>query len=270
MSFQLMAWASDQVTGSPTKKAVLLALANAANHHTGECFPSVARLCDETEFGSTAVKNALASLERDGFVRRERRRRSDGSLGTYTYVFPHVDRAADLGTPDGQPETPDVPRPETAPVPRPETRGVSRNLEVPNRDVSPYGETQGARATAVVTRVGWKVDKRPVTDDEERVAREVLAAWNREARQALAAQSWLAKIVMRCREHPELTVADHEELIRRTLSDPWWRGTPSPSVVYGNDAIFERAMAAARSAAPAERALDIAEAAINEARRGLA
>ena len=51
------------------------------------------------------------------------------------------------------------------------------------------------------------------------------------------------------------------------LAEPWWRGAASPSVLYGNDAIFERAMTTASMAAPAERALDIAEAAINEARR---
>ena len=91
-----MAWAAEQRTGSGTRKAVLMALANVANHHSGECHPSVARLCEETEFGRTTVKEALTALVEQGLVTRQRRRRADGSLGTYTYTFPHVERADDL------------------------------------------------------------------------------------------------------------------------------------------------------------------------------
>ncbi len=261
MSFQLMAWASEQTTGSPTRKAVLLALANAANHHTGECFPAVERICEETELGDSAVRRALAALVEQGLIGRARRRRQDGSLGTYTYTFPHVERAPDLPVPEPEP-----PVRGTGGLP---VRGAARNLEVPNRRSEPTVPhvDAGRPAAVMVTRRGWKVDGRQVTEQEEQLARSVLAEWNREARQSLAARSWLAKIVMRHREHPELTVADHAALIHRTLAEPWWRGAASPSVLYGNDAIFERAMTTASMAAPAERALDIAEAAINEARR---
>lgn len=120
-----MAWATEQKTGSPTRKAVLLALANAANHHTGHCHPSVDRLCEETELGQTAVKNALSALVKDGFVSRQRKRRQDGSLGTYEYT---------LG---GQPQTPDDPRPQT--------RGVSQNQEVLNQEENPLPAAPATR-----------------------------------------------------------------------------------------------------------------------------
>lgn len=84
-----MAWAAEQATGSPTRKAVLMALANAANHHTGSCHPSIERLAEETEFSPSAVKRALSELAAAGHITRKRRRRGDGSLGTYTYEFPH-------------------------------------------------------------------------------------------------------------------------------------------------------------------------------------
>lgn len=88
----------------------------------------------------------------------------------------------------------------------------------------------------------WQVDRRPVTELEERRATEVLATWNELAGQQLTARDWLASIVMRDREHPELTVEQHRELIKRNLDAPWWKGAASPSVIYGSAAQFERAM----------------------------
>lgn len=93
-----MAWASQQKTGSPTKKAVLLALANRANHDTGDCHPSVDTIAEETELGTATVKRALKDLADDGFVVRTRRRRKDGSLGTYSYEFATGSERADQGS----------------------------------------------------------------------------------------------------------------------------------------------------------------------------
>ena len=88
MSYQLMAWASAQTTGSPTRKAVLLALANRANHEDGLCYPSVELLAAETELSERAVRQALTDLAESGLISRTRRRRADGSLGVYDYYFP--------------------------------------------------------------------------------------------------------------------------------------------------------------------------------------
>lgn len=97
MSFQLMAWAARQRTGSPTRKAVLMALANATNHHTGLCNPSIETIAEETEFGETAIKRALKELcdpsEGVGLTRK-RARRGDGSLSVYEYTFPDTARDA--------------------------------------------------------------------------------------------------------------------------------------------------------------------------------
>lgn len=95
MSVQLIAWAYEQRVGSPTKKAVLLALANAANHHTGRCDPSIVRICEETELADRTVRRALVELCEARVISRERPRRSDGSLGRYRYVFPLVSSAAE-------------------------------------------------------------------------------------------------------------------------------------------------------------------------------
>lgn len=130
MSYQLMAWAAEQKTGSPTRKAVLLALANAANHHSGRCHPSVARIADETECSEKTVKRALADLDKSGYISRSRSRRKDGTFGIYQYGFPHVVPAADLETPASQPGTPNVSGPRDTVTPSPGDTVTPLNQEV--------------------------------------------------------------------------------------------------------------------------------------------
>jgi hypothetical protein len=37
-------------------------------------------------------------------------------------------------------------------------------------------------------------------------------------------------------------------IIQRNLADPWWKGLPSPRVIYARDDVFERAIEKVRSA----------------------
>ena len=140
MSFKLMAWAAEQTTGSGVEKTVLMALADRANADTGLCCPSVARIVEQTEFKQTAVKNALASLVKKGYVTRHRRRRQDGSLGSYHYEFQRNVTTVITGTAesliDDEPETPNGDL-GTGDVSRPGTADVSHNLEGPNQEVNP-------------------------------------------------------------------------------------------------------------------------------------
>ena len=57
----------------------------------------------------------------------------------------------------------------------------------------------------------------------------------------------MSKIVLRHREHPELSADDHAAIISVSLASPWWSGVPGPEVVYGNAALFERALESARA-----------------------
>lgn len=242
MSYQLMSWAATQTTGSPTRKAVLLALANRANHDTGQCNPSIRRICEETEFGATAVKSALFDLADAGLIVRRRRRRADGSLGTYTYTFPSVVPADDV-----EPEPGDGP-PEPGADPRPEPGADSLNQEVLNQEGSSTANAVDSLREEGIYDGGkrWAVDRKPVSIAEGRLAADVMRAWNELTGQELRAKSWLAKIVMRIREYPEATLDDHRYLIERNLANPWWSGPPTPSVIYGSDAQFERSVMYAR------------------------
>ena len=92
-------------------------------------------------------------------------------------------------------------------------------------------------------KVPGVVDRERVTRHEADLATVILAEWNRQAGLSQWSKQWLAKIIMRIREHPELTFDDHAEAIRVNLCNPWWKGTPTLAVIYGNDAQFERSLA---------------------------
>jgi len=53
-----------------TQKFVFLALCDAANDQ-GECYPSIATVCDKCSLSERAVQAAVRDLERLGYVRRE-------------------------------------------------------------------------------------------------------------------------------------------------------------------------------------------------------
>lgn len=55
----------------PTQKAVLVSLADNANDH-GECWPSVARICERTCFSERAVHRAIAWLEEHKVIQTDR------------------------------------------------------------------------------------------------------------------------------------------------------------------------------------------------------
>ena len=67
MSIEMLNWAFQLPLDSPADKAVLIALANHADP-TGDCWPSVARVCLYTSLSERAVRIALRRLEEQGLV----------------------------------------------------------------------------------------------------------------------------------------------------------------------------------------------------------
>ena len=59
--------------GDPAAKLVLLALADRADKETGQCWPSLARIAEDTELSVTTVKRRLNKLEERGLIRRDQR-----------------------------------------------------------------------------------------------------------------------------------------------------------------------------------------------------
>ncbi len=67
MSFKCMAWASEQKTGSSTKKLILLLLADRANDK-GKCFPSHTTIANDSELSRITVIRNIKSLEEQGLL----------------------------------------------------------------------------------------------------------------------------------------------------------------------------------------------------------
>ena len=59
--------------GDPLAKLLLIALADRADKDTGQCWPSIARLCEDTEMSRASVTRRLIKLEEQGLIKRQHR-----------------------------------------------------------------------------------------------------------------------------------------------------------------------------------------------------
>ncbi len=88
MSVGATTWAWSQKTESSGQRLVLLALADAAGGDEDDprvCWPSIARVSRMTGIGESTVKLHMERLADVGLITKvERRRRRDGTLGTWT------------------------------------------------------------------------------------------------------------------------------------------------------------------------------------------
>jgi len=98
VSFQAMAWAVEQKTGSASTKLVLLILANYADN-VGVCWPSQERLANDTDMTDRSIRNAVAALVAVGLVTVEERRGTSGVRKTNVYRLALPENISD-GEPD--------------------------------------------------------------------------------------------------------------------------------------------------------------------------
>jgi hypothetical protein len=128
-----------------TPKLVLLALCDCANDQ-GECYPSVPTLMEKCSAGERTVQDAIALLEREGYMRREFR---TGRSTVYWITDPRNWRTpADSAPPQIPHPTPAVaapPPPQTAhPTP---ANGAPRTINEPSIEPS-QKQSQPARKRA--------------------------------------------------------------------------------------------------------------------------
>lgn len=103
MSNDAINWAVEQADLAPGVKFVLFALADRGGDYDGEdwtCYPSVERIMKFTNQSRATVERALATLDGLGLISRKRRRRSDGTLGVYTFTLHRVRRDRSKGGPE--------------------------------------------------------------------------------------------------------------------------------------------------------------------------
>lgn len=90
MSAEHVGWAFRQKGLAPTRKLVLVALADRCNKDTLRCDPSIRKLMEDTGLARTTVFRALESLEQDGFITKVPRKRENGSDTSCEYRFPGI------------------------------------------------------------------------------------------------------------------------------------------------------------------------------------
>lgn len=238
MSVHVSSWVLRHSEAKLGARLVLLVIADHASDDGTRSWCSVDTIGREARLSRRATQDALRRLEADGAIVET----GKGPNGTHEY-------RVIMGGADS------APRADSAPEPSLESK--------PPKGLLAKGGVQGGALHAPAV-----VDRKRVTDDEALLANQVLGAWNRATGQSLRSRDWLAKIIRRIREYPELGLDEHEHVITASLGRPWWSGAPSPSVIYGNGAQFERQLAEASQSAgdDLQRTFELVLAAINEGR----
>ena len=241
----------------PTMKSVLISLADNANDH-GECWPSVARVCERTCFSERAVHRAIAWLEEKRVIRTERVNGRSTRFVVDPAGFQTPADAAEppqmrhhriSGTPaDAAPQPPQMrhPNPRRCGTPPPQMRhptpadAAPRTVREPSRTVrsNRQGEARSRAPTCphdvdLQTWSDWldlrKAKRAPVTETVIRGARAeakkagmsltaFLEIWCQRGSQGLQAD-WL-------KPHERASHAGRKPSVSDRISDQTWTGTP--------------------------------------------
>jgi hypothetical protein len=86
MSFDALAWAWNQKTGSAGRKATLMGVAQFADED-GYCWPGQKMLAEYTEQSVRTVREHLVALEAEGYLKRVARKRPDGTNTSDAYYL---------------------------------------------------------------------------------------------------------------------------------------------------------------------------------------
>lgn len=182
-----------------------------------------------------SLDRAKAELEQAGAISVERGRAEDGQIAKNIYTIHRISP----GTRTAAGRLPARGRVEGT--------GAARSPLVVESSSSSSSEQHPSpprRQGRAPTQIGGK----RVTADEEAFALDVLGRFNEVSGRKFASKEALGKIILRHREHPELAAHEHEAIIREQFEHPWWRGDPSPSVIYGSGDVFDRALNGVRGA----------------------
>jgi hypothetical protein len=87
LSIQAIAAVLDTDVGESSAKMLLVSIANAHNHATGICCPSIDRLAAESSMSRSTVKRWLRWLEEHHFIEREERRDTTGRQQSYGFIL---------------------------------------------------------------------------------------------------------------------------------------------------------------------------------------
>lgn len=248
MSVRAMAWAWEQELPEG-EKLLLMAVADHADD-SGICWPGQENLGKKIGRSERTVRRRLTKLEMLGLIARKPRYNADGNRTSDQIILSittgQLDRRSTLppvkavsGEPSGV---------------LPTTHGSTSS----GNGTTPRISTTGARKAKTGhkgkggdnDRPSVKVDRLVVTDEEWDASTRILAAFNEAVGtkfQLLGTRGrptdHLRRIISRLREHPEVSLDQHLEVVRWNCENPWWSGKPaSVAVIYGPGA-FPRCLA---------------------------
>lgn len=103
MSVQAVAWALDQYITDAATKLVLISLANYADKKTGECWPTIARICEESCQSKSTVLRRIGWLIERGLVEKTEVREASGrqKANHYRLVLSRVLTPDDVASAQG-------------------------------------------------------------------------------------------------------------------------------------------------------------------------
>lgn len=245
-------------------RLVLLALADSA-HDDGVTWIGQDVLAAKAKITEPSVRRCIRDLEASGEVQTRKAQRGRKRINVYRVTLPGIEDPDYSKLPfEVDPPfvtTDDIARSSSADD-RAYTHADDRTPSCA-RDADPEEEQPSEghdphTPPAVIVDPGnldpgnrpATVDRRKVTDAEYDLAAAILAEFNARAGSRYDASDWIAKIVMRIRERPQLTLDAHRVVIERAFENRWWPGAASPSVIYGNAGLFERTMHSAVALQP--------------------
>jgi DNA-binding MarR family transcriptional regulator len=211
MSGKVVGWAFEQGRErglSPTQRYTLVAYADNASE-AGKCWPDKPEIIEKTGLSQASVYRAIRVLEGGGLLRFAEDEKGRECIYLSVPWSSHSEKAdshCENGSSQGEKRT---------------NKGTVKNRQ---------------------TRAGKKVNRKTVTVAEYELAEQIVPAFNEVAGTSYTVDAHLAPIVGRIREHPDLSADDHRGIIAVAFADPYWSGPPSPAVIYGNGAIFEKSL----------------------------
>lgn len=217
MSVEVAAWAWKQKLGNPGLKLVLVKLADNADQD-GYSWWKQERLADECEMSRATVQRKLKELRERGYLTVEERKNGQGFkvANGYRLCRPplHQSDAA-----------------------LPHSRDAAAASTVMQQEPSKEPTTSPSSQNGLLPR---SVGGTAVTAVEHEHASSLLDLFNELAGKSFSGKSWRESIIRRMREHPEVSLAEHQALVRFQFEHPWWKNEPTPGVIWGNDRVFDR------------------------------
>lgn len=225
----------------PHRKYVLLAMADHADDDGQGMFPKAKHVARKTGYSVDRVRRIVRELVADTYLvqiaEAHQHRAPEYALGERVWTEAQGGQsnhpAAAQGGPSDGSRVGAGAHPYVEPSVEPPATGEA--------NASPSASERGTDSIRGVT-----VDRKAVTKAEAELAHGILDAFNQQARTTFTFSGKQNRartcIVLRIREHPELSLQDHERIIRAELAKPWWQGGPTPQVIYGNTTQFEKCL----------------------------